>query len=88
MDRWITHTHHLTPLPPTHTHESIPHLSIHPKKIKKQTVLEEGAGEEWSAADEEAGLLELCEVTRAPGLNDVGMVAWKVCCDVMRCDVT
>lgn len=47
------------------------------KKGTPASALEEGAGEEWSAAEEEQGLLELVEVTRAPGLNDVGMVAWK-----------
>lgn len=30
------------------------------------------------AQDEEAGLLNLIEVTRPTGLNDVGMVAWRL----------
>lgn len=55
-----------------------PSLPSSPPLLSTNSVLEEGAGEEWSAADEEQGLLDLVEVTRAPGLNDVGMVAWKV----------
>ncbi|GAB5037312.1 biotin carboxylase, partial [Nannochloropsis oceanica] len=41
-------------------------------------IVEEGAAEQWAAKEEEEGGLELQEVSRPPGLNDVGMVAWKV----------
>ncbi|KAM3570180.1 hypothetical protein VYU27_007743 [Nannochloropsis oceanica] len=41
-------------------------------------IVEEGAAEQWAAKEEEEGGLELLEVSRPPGLNDVGMVAWKV----------
>ena len=38
--------------------------------------LAEEGGDEWTANEEDE--LELIEVSRPAGMNDVGMVAWKV----------